>query len=78
MGMRRLRRRLDAMQADSHRTMSEARISMSAATALLEEIQDGVQIKLVRVGNGTLWEFLRGRIDELPLRIEVAIEEGEE
>ena len=58
--------------------MSEARISMSAATALLEEIQDGVQIKLVRVGNGTLWEFLRGRIDELPLRIEVAIEEGEE
>jgi len=78
MGLRRLRGRLDAMQGDAHQTMAASRVTLEAAKALLEEIQDGVQIKLIRVGKGTLVDFFMGRIDELPLRIEIAIEEEED
>jgi len=78
MGLRRLRGRLDAMQGDAHQTMAASRVTLEAARALLEEIQDGVQIKLVRVGEGTLVDFFMGRIPELPLRIEIAIEEEDE
>ncbi len=78
MVFRRLRARLDAMQADAHQTMDTAKVSLEAATALLEDIQDGVQVKLVREGEGNILDFLLGRIDELPLRIELAIEEEDE
>jgi len=78
MGLRRLRGRLDAMQGDAQATMGAARMTLAAAKALLEEIQDGVDIKLVRKGEGSILDFLAGKIDELPLRIEIAIEEDDD
>ena len=60
--MPRLRRRLDALQGDAHNTMAVLR-------AVLQEFEDGIAVKLVRTGQGTILDFLGGKIDELPLKI---------
>ena len=60
--MRRLRRRLDALQGDAHFTMETAR-------ELLEDLRDGIGVKLVNTGEGTILDFLSGKIKELPLQI---------
>lgn len=60
--MGRLRRRLDALQGDAHFTMATAR-------ELLDDLRDGIGVKLVHTGEGTILDFLAGRIKELPLKI---------
>lgn len=60
--MRRLQRRLDQLQGDAHATMSVAR-------ELLHDLHDGVTIKLVNTGQGTVLDFLSGKIKELPIQI---------
>ena len=78
MGMRRLRGRLDAMQAEAQQTMGEAQLTLKALAALAEEVKDGVRLLLIREGDGTLLQFLRGEIEELPLRVKIAIEEEDD
>ena len=45
---------------------------------LLKDVQDGVHVKLVRVGDDTIMDFLLGRCDELPLEIEIDVREEED
>ena len=60
--MARLRRRLDALQGDAHQTMQFVR-------DVLLDFQDGVAVKLVSTGEGTVLDFLTGKIKVLPLKI---------
>jgi len=66
--MPRLRRRLDALQSHAHHTMG-------LAEALLADLHDGVRLRLVRVGDATLLDFLAGKVDSLPLEIRIDPEE---
>jgi len=66
--MPRLRRRLDQLQGDAHGTMAYARW-------VLQEFSDGVSVKLVRDGDGTIMDFISGKIDELPLKIIIDAED---
>lgn len=62
MGLRRLRGRLDAVQGDAHNTLAALR-------DLFADLQDGVSIKLVNTSEGTILDFLSGKIKILPLKV---------
>ena len=47
--------------------LANAVVTMEAAQALLEAIQSGVTVTAVREGEGTIMDFVMGRIDKLPL-----------
>ena len=69
--MRRLRNAI----SQAHAAASHANRTLSLADALIEELADGVKLKLVRVGDSTILDFLQGRVDELPIAIQLDIEE---
>ena len=61
--MRRLRKRLDSVQAHAEGTLAALR-------DLAMDLQDGVTVRFVSTGCGhTVLDFLAGRCDELPIRI---------
>ena len=41
---------------------------------LIDDIADGVSIKLVRKGDNTIMDFVMGQCDELPLQVVIDIE----
>jgi hypothetical protein len=63
--MRRLRRRLDGLEAHAHQTMSGADVLLAAAKDLIDDLQDGVTIEA---------EFL-GKT--FPISIRILPDEGE-
>ena len=66
--MPRLIRRLDALQSDAHGTMAVIR-------SVLQEFEDGIAVKLVSTGQGTILDFLAGRVNECPLKIIIDAED---
>lgn len=73
--MRRLRRRLDTMQRQASGTMGNANALIDMGKDLIEDIQDGVSIKIVRKGEHSIVDFLLGKCDELPLSIKIDLED---
>lgn len=69
--MGRLRQRLDQMQGEATETLNQSQALMGLAQALLKEAEDGVEISLINDGTGTIWDFLVGKIKELPIKIKV-------
>jgi hypothetical protein len=65
--MRRLRTLID----HGHASLSDAQLALALVRDLISDLQDGIKVKLVRSGDGTVVDFLVGRIDELPLQIVV-------
>jgi hypothetical protein len=53
---------LDAVQGDAHNTLAALR-------ELFADLQDGVSFTLEHTGEGTIWDFLRGKIKTLPLKV---------
>ena len=47
-------------------------------SGLLEDLQDGVTLQLVRTGDATLMDFLSGKVSELPLSLRLVVEEPKE
>ena len=76
-----LRGRMDRLEGNAHATMGQAQFTLKAireaAVGLLEDLQDGVTIQLVRTGEATLMDFLSGKVKELPLSLRLVIEEEE-
>lgn len=76
-----LRGRLDRLEGNAHATMGQAQATISAireaAVGLLEDLQDGVTLQLVRTGDATLMDFLSGKVSELPLSLRLVAEEAD-
>jgi len=76
-----LRARLDRIEGNAHATMGTAQGAIvavrEAATGLLEDLQDGVSIVIVRKGDATFMDFLSGKVNELPFALRIVPEEDE-
>lgn len=74
-----LRGRMDRLEGNAHATMGQAQGTIAAireaAVGLLEDLQDGFTVHLVRTGDATLMDFLTGKVSELPLSLRVVAEE---
>jgi hypothetical protein len=44
---------------------------------LLEDLQDGVDIRIVRKGDASIMDFLSGKVAELPFALRIVPEEDE-
>lgn len=75
MARRRLRNRLDSLEAQASQTMSGADQLIAAGRALLEEVEDGFTLELVRDGSATIMDFLMGKVDTLPIKVRVCLGE---
>lgn len=72
MGLRRLRSRLDSMQSQASNTMFSAQEALALVKEILKDVEeDGVEISLIRTGEGTLIDFMMGRISELPIKVQI-------
>ncbi len=49
--------------------------TLTASDALVAELMDGVTLVLVHEGEGTILDFLSGKIKELPLKVKIVVEE---
>jgi hypothetical protein len=74
-----LRARLDRLEGNAHATMNTAQGAISgvreAAEGLLEELQDGIDIELVRKPGASLMDFIQGKADALPFSLRIVIKE---
>ena len=69
--MGRLRDRLNRLENTATNTMTDSQQLMHALQGLVEEIENGVEISLINTGEGTVLDFLLGKIKELPIKIMV-------
>lgn len=67
--------RLRQAIAQANAAAAHADNTLSLADSLLMELKDGVRLTLVREGEGTLLQFLRGEIAELPIKVRIEVEE---
>ena len=78
-GRRGLRGRLDRLESDAHDTMATARGSIlsvqDVVEGLLEDLRDGVDVRIVRKGDATFLDFLSGKVEELPFALRIVPEE---
>jgi hypothetical protein len=61
------KRTLEVMTA----LLADANATLQAARDLLQAIQDGVSLTLVRQGDDSIMDFVMGRVDKLPIGIGV-------
>jgi hypothetical protein len=61
------KRTLEVMTA----LLADANVTLQAARDLLQTIQDGVSLTLVRQGDDSIMDFVMGRVDKLPIGIGV-------
>lgn len=77
-----LRGRLDRLEGNAHATMGQAQFTLAAireaATGFLEELQDGVTVKVVRLGDASIMDFFSGKVKELPFSLQLVVEEPED
>lgn len=77
-----LRGRLDRLEGNAHATMGQAQFTLAAireaAVGLLEDLQDGVDVVIVRKGDATIMDFLQGKVAELPFALRLVIKEEAE
>ena len=45
------------------------------ADDFVDELKDGIGVKFVRSGEGSIMDFVTGQIDELPISIRIDVEE---
>jgi RNAse (barnase) inhibitor barstar len=57
---------------------NQASATAALARSVLRELTDGVHIKLVRVGKDTMWDFVTGKVKELPFEIQVDLLEDDD
>ncbi len=67
-----LRDRLDRLESNAHETMNTVR---EAVLGLLDELQDGVDIEIVRKPGASLLDFFQGKTDVLPFSVRIIIDE---
>ena len=74
-----LRARLDRIEGNAHKTMNTAQASIlsvqDVVEGLLEDLRDGVDVRIVRKGNATFLDFLSGKVEELPFALRIVPEE---
>jgi len=70
-----IRGRLDQLQANANSTMFSAQDLIAFAKAVLADVEDGFTIKLIRTGEGSVMDFVTGKIDELPIGVRIELEE---
>jgi len=79
--MGRLRKRLDGLEGHAHSTMSSADAKIERVAGLVEDfildLQDGMGITLERTGEDSIYDFLIGKVDKLPLKVVIDISEDE-
>ena len=77
-----LRGRLDRLEGNAHATMNTAQGTIhalrEAALGLLEELQDGVEIEIVKKPGVSLMDFIQGKSDTLPFSLRVTIAEEDQ
>lgn len=55
--------------------LAQASHTVSHADGLIDELFDGITLKLVKVGEASIMDFLTGKVDELPLAVRIEVEE---
>jgi hypothetical protein len=74
-----LRGRLDRLESNAHQTMNTAQGAIlsvrDVVEGLLEDLQDGVDIHIVRKGDASIMDFLSGKVEELPFALRIVPEE---
>lgn len=69
--MGRFSKRLDRVENQATKTMTDSQELMHALKGLVEEVENGVEITLVNTGEGTVLDFLLGKVKELPIQFKV-------
>jgi hypothetical protein len=79
MARRGLRGRLDRLESNAHRTMNTAQGAIlsvqDVVEGLLEDLRDGVDVRIVKRGDASILDFLQGKVDELPFALRIVPEE---
>ena len=74
--------RLDAVQGHAHATMNTAQGAIeavkAAALGFLDNLQDGIEIKLTRDPKVSLMDFVTGKATELPFGLQVTFPDDDE
>jgi len=72
---RRLKQQASATIGHAHATMSDAQALLAFARDFLADVADGVEFSIVRTGDATVKDFLEGKVDELPLKLKMKVDE---
>jgi hypothetical protein len=82
--LRRIKARADQAIANANAAAVQAQgvvqhadQTLSATDALVAELMDGVSLVLVHEGQGTILDFLSGKVKTLPLKVKVVVDEQE-
>jgi hypothetical protein len=70
-----LRASMDRVEGNAHYTMNSLR---STALELIEELEDGITIRITKVGEGSVMDFLMGRLEECPIGLRIDLREDDE
>lgn len=78
MGRRRLRERLDHLESEASDTMTDAQRLLAVAQAFVEEIQDGVDVKIEKIKGASIQDFISGKTEVFPFKIRLEFVEQED
>ena len=74
-----LRGRLDRLEGNAHATMGTAKDSINlvreAVLGLLDELQDGIDIEIIKRPGASLMDFFQGKTDTLPFSLRIVVKE---
>ena len=73
--LRRAIANLNAAAYQANVTAQHADRTLSATDALVAELMDGITLELVHEGEGTILDFLQGKITSLPIKVKVLVNE---
>jgi hypothetical protein len=70
-----LRARLDRVESNAHKTMNLAQAAIyavkEAMLGFIENLEDGVDVKIQRDPKVSLMDFVSGKVTELPFHIKI-------
>ncbi len=82
MRQRGLRARMDRVEDNAHKTMNTAQAAIfaikQAVTGFMENLEDGIDVKIHRDPGVSLMDFVSGKVSELPFHIKVKFKNEED
>jgi hypothetical protein len=69
---------VNRLETETLKVLTSGLETLAAAVELIDDIQDGVTLTVVREGDNSIMDFVMGRCDELPIGIKVRIQDVEE
>ena len=66
---------VNRLETETLKVLTSGLETLAAAVELIEDIQDGVTVLVVREGDKSIMDFVMGKCDELPIGFKIRIQD---